>query len=109
MYERGKLTDRQRRFADLYLELGNAQEAARRAGFAVEYAQRAKRQPAVQAYLAERRKELPHRETEVLEFLTSVMRGEITASELQTEAGYELGKRIGLWSTKAQMRKRLIQ
>ena len=42
----GRLTDRQRKFAELYLQLGNASEAAVQAGFKRSYAQAAKRQPA---------------------------------------------------------------
>ena len=75
----GRLTERQRRFADLYLELGNAAEAAERAGFKRSYAQGAKRQPAVQAYMQKRLSEARERNIasadEVLAFLTDVMRG----------------------------------
>ena len=49
-----KLTERQRRFADLYLKLGNACQAAEEAGFKRSYAQGAMRQPAVKAYLEKR-------------------------------------------------------
>ena len=77
----GRLTERQRRFADLYLELGNASEAAEQAGFKRSYAQGAKRQPAVQAYMQQRLQDVRQRHIasadEVLEFLTEVMRGEI--------------------------------
>ena len=73
------LTERQRRFADLYLELGNAAEAAERAGFKRSYAQGAKRQPAVQAYMKQRLSDARERNIasadEVLAFLTDVMRG----------------------------------
>ena len=44
-----KLTARQRRFVDLYLQLGNACEAAERAGFKRSYAAGAMRQSAVKA------------------------------------------------------------
>lgn len=109
MYERGKLTPRQRKFADLYLELGNATEAARQAGFQPAYAQGAKRQPAVQAYLAEHRRELPCSAKEIWDFLNDVMRGKITVTDLQTEAGFELGRRAGLWRDKASAKKLLME
>lgn len=109
MYERGKLTIRQKRFAELYLELGNATQAAIQAGFKVGYAQAAKRQPAVQAYLAELREKAPHHENEVVNFLTDVMRGKIVATDLQTAAAFELGRRAGLWRTTKQAKKLIME
>ena len=104
----GKLTERQRRFADLYLELGNASEAAEQAGFKRSYAQGAKRQPAVQAYMQERLQEVRKRNIasadEVLEFLTEVMRGEIEGerpeknSSPRMRAAELLGKRLGVFT-----------
>lgn len=104
----GKLTERQRRFADLYLELGNASEAAEKAGFKRSYAQGAKRQPAVQAYMQERLQEVQQRNiasaNEVLEFLTDVMRGEIAGerpernSSPRMKAAELLGKRLGVFT-----------
>ena len=104
----GKLTERQRRFADLYLELGNASEAAAQAGFKHSYAQGAKRQPAVQAYMQERLQEVRKRNIasadEVLEFLTEVMRGEIEGerpeknSSPRMRAAELLGKRLGVFT-----------
>ena len=102
------LTERQRRFADLYLELGNAAEAAERAGFKRSYAQGAKRQPAVQAYMQERLQEVRKRNIasadEVLEFLTEVMRGEIDGerpeknSSPRMKAAELLGRRLGVFT-----------
>ena len=104
----GRLTERQRRFADLYLELGNASEAAEQAGFKRSYAQGAKRQPAVQAYMQERLQEVRKRNIasadEVLEFLTEVMRGEIDGerpeknSSPRMRAAELLGKRLGVFT-----------
>jgi len=101
-----KLTERQRRFADLYLQLGNASEAAEQAGFKRSYAQGAKRQPAVRAYMEGRLKEAQERNIasadEVLEFLTEVMRGEIDGerpeknSSPRMKAAELLGKRLGV-------------
>ena len=103
-----KLTERQRRFADLYLQLGNASEAAEQAGFKRSYAQGAKRQPAVCAYMEGRLKEAQERNIasadEVLEFLTEVMRGEIDGerpeknSSPRMKAAELLGKRLGVFN-----------
>ena len=103
-----RLTERQRRFADLYLELGNASEAAEQAGFKRSYAQGAKRQPAVKAYMQERLQQARQRNIasadEVLEFLTEVMRGEIEGerpeknSSPRMRAAELLGKRLGVFT-----------
>ena len=102
------LTERQRRFADLYLELGNAAEAAERAGFKRSYAQGAKRQPAVQAYMQKRLSEARERNIasadEVLAFLTDVMRGAYDGekpernSSPRMKAAELLGRRLGVFT-----------
>lgn len=104
----GKLTERQRRFADLYLQLGNAAEAAERAGFKRSYAQGAKRQPAVRAYMNARLEEARGRDIasadEVLQFLTDVMRGVYDGekpernSSPRMKAAELLGKRLGVFT-----------
>ena len=104
----GRLTERQRRCADLYLELGNASEAAEQAGFKRSYAQGAKRQPAVQAYMQQRLQDARQRHIasadEVLEFLTEVMRGEIDGerpeknSSPRMKAAELLGRRLGVFT-----------
>lgn len=102
----GRLTDRQRKFAELYLQLGNASEAAVQAGFKRSYAQAAKRQPAVQAYMQQRLRHARQAEIasteEVLAFLTDVMRGAYDGEKPKknfsprTRAAAMLGKRLGL-------------
>lgn len=104
---KGKLTERQRRFVNLYLELGNASEAAEQAGFKRSYAQGAMRQPAVQAYLQERRKTMPVQGEEITNFLLAVMRGTLKASKLQTDAAYQVGRRAGLWRDPAQAKSKI--
>lgn len=104
----GRLTERQRRFADLYLQLGNAAEAAEQAGFKRSYAQGAKRQSAVQAYMKERLRQMQDQNIasadEVLAFLTAVMRGEYSGekpeknSSPRMKAAELLGKRLGIFS-----------
>jgi len=108
MEQTRKLTQRQRKFADLYLELGNASEAAEQAGFKRSYAQGAKRQPAVQAYMDSRLKEAQNRNIasadEVLSFLTDVMRGAYDGekpeknSSPRMKAAELLGKRLGIFT-----------
>ena len=108
MEKSGRLTERQRRFAELYLQLGNACEAAEQAGFKRSYAQGAKKQPAVRAYMEERLKEAQAKDIasadEVLEFLTEVMRGRIDGerpeknSSPRMKAAELLGKRLGVFN-----------
>lgn len=100
---KAKLTERQKRFADYYLELGNAVRAAEKAGYSKRYAAAAKQQPAVQAYLQERIAEMDTARVasanEVLEYLTGVMRGESGGgSQAAMKAAELLGKRLGLFS-----------
>lgn len=106
--KKAKLTERQRRFAEYYLQLGNASEAAEKAGFKRSYAQGAKRQPAVQDYMRDRLRRAQEKDiasaNEVLEFLTEVMRGEIEGerpeknSSPRMRAAELLGKRLGIFN-----------
>lgn len=101
-----KLTNRQRKFVDLYLELGNASEAAERAGFKRSYAQGAMRQKSVQAYMQQRLEEIREKNIasadEVLMYLTEVMRGEYEGeknlSSPRMKAAELLGKRLGIFN-----------
>lgn len=103
---RGELNSRQRKFVDLYLELGNAAEAAERAGFKRSYAQGAMRQPAVKAYMEERLAQAREKNIasadEVLMYLTEVMRGgldgEKPSSTPRMKAAELLGKRLGVFN-----------
>lgn len=104
---KGTLTDRQRKFVELYIELGNATKAAEQAGFMPSYAAGLKRQPAVQAYLAERRNQMPASPGEVVNFLVGVMRGNITTSKLRSDAAYQIGKRAGLWKSPEEMENKI--
>lgn len=79
------LTPKQQAFADYYIELGNATEAARRAGYSEknvgENAAKVLKNPNVAAYIGERMAEQSKKRVadanEVIEFYTAVMRGEI--------------------------------
>ena len=78
-----KLTEKQRRFCDYYIELGNGAEAAVRAGYSKKTARQMASEnmakPYVKAYIDAKLEELANERTadaqEVLEYLTSVMRG----------------------------------
>lgn len=103
-----KLSEKQRKFADFYLETGNASKAARMAGYSEKTArligQENLLKPAIKSYIDEKLKAIKSKKTaditEVLEFFTSVMRGEIKdAFDLDVDAttrmnaGKELLKR----------------
>ena len=97
-----KLTERQRRFADAYLELGNAAKAAERAGYSPGSAGKVRAQPAVKAYLEKRLSELDAKRVasanEVLEYWTRVMRGEEGGGgQAAMKAAELLGRRMGLF------------
>lgn len=84
-----KLTERQKAFCDYYIETLNATEAYKKAGYrakndntAAVNANRLLRNTKVKNYIDKRLKEIGNERIadakEVLEYLTSVMRGEIT-------------------------------
>lgn len=80
-----ELTEKQKRFGDYYIESGNATEAAIRAGYSEKTARfigaENLTKPNIIAYvdkvLGAKDKERIASQDEVLEFLTSVMRGEV--------------------------------
>ena len=80
-----KLTEKQKRFADYYIETGNITEAAIKAGYSKKTArvigQENLLKPAVKGYIDEKLEAMQDERTasakEVLEFLTKSMRGEI--------------------------------
>lgn len=79
-----KLTSRQQRFADEYIISGNAMQSAVKAGYSKKYAKsdshKLLENTGIKSYIDERLKEIESAKTatqqEVLEYLTSVMRGE---------------------------------
>ena len=81
-----KLTERQQRFVDFYVQTGNAAEAARRAGysesrdshsrFGSQVLKKPEIKAAIEARLAELASERIADAREILEYLTAVMRGE---------------------------------
>lgn len=93
-----KLTIKQKKFADEYIISGNASEAALKAGYKNEVSGRENLQkPTIKEYIDERLKELEQEaianQSEVLKFLTSIMRGEQTEQTLISD-GTEQGQRI---------------
>ena len=80
-----KLTEKQKRFADYYIETGNATESARRAGYKGKnlnnVASENLAKVVVKSYIDEKLKIMQDERTasakEVLEFLTKSMRGEL--------------------------------
>lgn len=80
-----KLTEKQKRFADYYIETGNITEAAVKAGYSKKTArvigQENLLKPAIKRYIDEKLEAMQDERTasakEVLEFLTKSMRGEI--------------------------------
>lgn len=125
-----KLTEKQKRFADEYIISGNATQAAIKAGYAKKAAYQTGaenlRKPQIKSYIDERLEELKSERTadaqEVLEYLTSVMRGNETEevligvgegmqSTIQKEVGAKdrlkaaelLGKRFALFTDKTEV------
>ena len=102
------LTPKQKAFADYYIECGNSTEAARKAGYSEKtcYAIGAEnlKKPHISAYIAERMQAQNEARVasadEVLQFFSSVMRGEVkdqfgldAALSDRLNAGKELMKR----------------
>lgn len=88
-----KLTEKQRRFVDYYIETGNASEAARRAGYSEKTAgwigQENLQKTTIKAAIDARLKDLEDKRIakadEVLQFLTSTLRGEVKEEHVVVE------------------------
>lgn len=89
-----KLTEKQKRFADYYIEIANAEQAAVKAGYSAKYARgnahKLVANSCIKKYIDERLAELESKRVanaqEVMEYLTSVMRGEHTEEVVVVEA-----------------------
>ncbi len=114
-----KLTLKQKAFADYYLELGNATQAAVKAGYSKKTAKAIGSEnltkPAISKYIQERLKEIEDNRIangdEVLRYLTSVMRGEEKDAfgldagiSDRTRAAELLGKRYRLFTEKIEVK-----
>lgn len=90
-----RLTLKQKKFADYYIETGNATEAAIRAGYsektAKEMGYENLTKPHIKNYIDKRLKDLENKQIakaeEVLKYLSSVMRGEAKDIIIQWENG----------------------
>ncbi|MBC2821530.1 terminase small subunit, partial [Enterococcus faecalis] len=85
-----RMTEKQKRFCDFYIETGNATQAAIKAGYSEKTAAAIGAEnlikPNLKTYIDERLAELKNERTadaqEVLEYLTAVMRGEYKEATL---------------------------
>ncbi|EGO8065816.1 terminase small subunit [Enterococcus faecalis] len=85
-----RMTEKQKRFCDFYIETGNATQAAIKAGYSKKTANRIATENlsklVIKQYIDERLAELKNERTadaqEVLEYLTAVMRGEYKEATL---------------------------
>lgn len=90
-----KLTIKQQKFIDAYIETGNATEAAKRAGYSDKYAStntaKLLKNTIILQAIEKRRSEIKSAKTadliEVMEFLTSVMRGEVDEDTINPVSG----------------------
>ena len=103
------LTEKQKRFADYYIETGNMTEAAIKAGYSKKTArvigQENLLKPAIKNYIDEKLKELEEKRvasaTEVMQLLTSAMRGELEEEVVVVES-------IGDYCSEARVVKKKI-
>ncbi len=95
------MNERQKRFVDFYIQTGNASEAARMAGYSKNIANRIGAEnlskPVIRAEINSRLGELKTQRTadtqEILEHLTSVVRGELT-EEVVTNSGKKITAKV---------------
>ena len=125
-----KLNPKQQAFADFYIELGNASEAAMSAGYSKAYARthvyKLLENASIKTYIEKRMEKLKSErvadQQEVMEYLTSILRGEQTEETLRgigegaqtiddidvsakdrIKAAELLGKRYAMWTDKQQV------
>lgn len=130
------LTLKQQRFADEYIISGNIYKSAIAAGYSDNYAKaqssKLLENVGVKAYIDERLEALNSDKVadqqEVMEFLTSIMRGEVTEPvpifvgdgfqevkdlkpnvQARRAAAVDLGKRYGMWTDKIEQTNRNIE
>lgn len=125
-----KLRLKWKKFADEYIETGNVYQSAINVGYSENYAKsdacKILEKPSVKSYIEEQMKELEAEtianQTEVLQFLTSILRDEMTEEVLVNVGNFEqsiqdkkisardkikaaelLGKRYGSWTDKVNL------
>lgn len=90
-----KLTEKQKRFADYYIETGNATQAAVKAGYSKKYANtnanKLLQNTTIKNYIDEKLEEMSSKRiasaNEVMELLTSAARGELEEEVVVVEGG----------------------
>lgn len=125
-----RLNPKQQAFADYYIELASAEQAALKAGYSKAYA-RGKAYTllanvGIKAYIEKRMEELKTErvadQQEIMEFLTSVVRGEVAepvavldgdgfqkivelkpSVQTRRAAAVDIGKRYAMWTDKQQV------
>lgn len=111
-----KLTEKQKRFIDYYIETANATESAKRAGYSAKTAKNigaenlTKLNFFIQEKLQEKENNRIASQDEVLEYLTKVMRGQIkdqfdldASLQDRTKCAELLGKRYGTFKEKVDV------
>ncbi|OBY11916.1 terminase small subunit [Clostridium paraputrificum] len=113
-----KLTPKQKAFADYYIEFGNAEQAAIKAGYSKKYARgnahKLVANSCISTYIKERLAKIEDariaKGEEVLQYLTKVMRGEEKdqfgldpSLQDRTKAAELLGKRYRLFTEKVEV------
>ena len=111
-----KLTEKQKRFIDYYIETANATESAKRAGYSEKTAKNigaenlTKLNFFIQKKLEEKEEDRIASQDEVLEYLTKVMRGELkdqfgldASLQDRTKCAELLGKRYGAFKEKVDV------
>lgn len=105
-----KLTEKQKAFADYYIETLNATESAKKAGYSKKSAEvigfENLRKPKIEKYIQKRleKKESERiaSQDEVLEYLTGVMRTEQEETKERTKAARLLGKRYAIFTDRVE-------
>lgn len=124
-----KLTEKQKRFADYYIETGNITESAVRAGYSKNYANaqgyKMLENVGIKQYIDERLKEMDEKRImkaeEVMQLLTAIARNEVTEDVVVFNEGMTaieqkgmsakdrlkalelIGKRYAMWTEKQQV------
>lgn len=110
-----KLTEKQKRFIDYYIETGNATESARRAGYSEKYintnASKLLQNTTIKAAITARLKALEDKRIakadEVLKFLTATLRGEVKDVQIVVEGTGDGCSKASLVETRASVRDRI--
>lgn len=104
-----KLTERQKRFIDYYIETANATESAKKAGYSEKTADRIghenlkKLEFFIQEKLNNNQTERIATQNEILEYFTQIMRNKNEDTTNRTKCAELLGKRYGIFKDKVEI------